>query len=355
MSPLDNLSEQGGHGSLVVVHEGESIQAAIDRASPGDIIEVGSGTYHENVHVNRPLIIRGVDMGVGLPVIDAGGSGNAVEISSNGVTLDGLTVANSARSAIDLPGAGIRIGSHDCIVKGITAYNNGYGVNFMDSSNNTLTDCIFSDNDIGVQLYYSNDNTLKHNNISKCQEGILLSSSNNNIIIANAAENNDYGIDIVSSNGNTVSDNLLYNNSIMAIQLDELSTSNLVSNNPGITEEEPIIGPDLYLPPADDETIGADAAYQSDISYSRKDRGESGDDAEEMLSALPLPTATEKIQSQIDEEIGRLPWGQIAFPPPERMSKDVPQDVVVRISRDLFENVTKAWKNSIRWRRGSLR
>jgi nitrous oxidase accessory protein NosD len=38
------------------VHPGESIQAAIDAAQPGDKIKIEAGTYHENVYVNKDFI-----------------------------------------------------------------------------------------------------------------------------------------------------------------------------------------------------------------------------------------------------------------------------------------------------------
>jgi hypothetical protein len=52
-------------------------------------------------------------------------------------------------------------------------------------------------------------------------------------------------------------------------------------------------------------------------------------------------TSTEELQTRIDEEIERLPWGQIIFTPPEKMSKDVPYLIIARISRDLYENMTE--------------
>jgi nitrous oxidase accessory protein len=72
-----------------------SIQAAIEVADPSDTIEVQSGTYYENVDVNKTLILKGVDTGDGKPVVDAGGRGSAITLSANGITLDGFTVTNS--------------------------------------------------------------------------------------------------------------------------------------------------------------------------------------------------------------------------------------------------------------------
>ncbi|MFC9298898.1 nitrous oxide reductase family maturation protein NosD [Streptomyces sp. NPDC057011] len=41
------------------VHPGESIQEAVDAAQPGDSITVLAGTYHESVHITKPLTLRG--------------------------------------------------------------------------------------------------------------------------------------------------------------------------------------------------------------------------------------------------------------------------------------------------------
>ncbi|MFG2874107.1 nitrous oxide reductase family maturation protein NosD [Streptomyces sp. NPDC048337] len=41
------------------VHPGESIQEAVDAAQPGDSITVLAGTYHESVHITKPLTLSG--------------------------------------------------------------------------------------------------------------------------------------------------------------------------------------------------------------------------------------------------------------------------------------------------------
>lgn len=78
-----------------------TIQAAVDAASPVDTIEVHSGTYYENVSVNKLLTLRGVDTGSGKPMVDAGGSGSAITLSADGITLEGFKATNSGSWIVD--------------------------------------------------------------------------------------------------------------------------------------------------------------------------------------------------------------------------------------------------------------
>ncbi|MEA3282514.1 MAG: hypothetical protein U9Q68_08150, partial [Euryarchaeota archaeon] len=71
-----------------------TIQAAIDAATAGDVIEVRRGTYVENVVVNKQLTLHGIDTGAGMPVVDAGGSGTVIEVTYDGVIIDGFKIQN---------------------------------------------------------------------------------------------------------------------------------------------------------------------------------------------------------------------------------------------------------------------
>lgn len=161
-----------------------SIQKAIMASSNGDTILVQSGTYFENVKVNKRLILRGV----GNPVVDAGGSGSAITLSANRITLEGFTVTGSGG---DYPEAGIKVNSNNNTLSDNNASNNGYGISLSDSNKNRLSGNNASNNGYGISLSDSSNNTLSGNNISNNNNGISLRYSNNNKIFNNFFDNID--------------------------------------------------------------------------------------------------------------------------------------------------------------------
>ena len=65
-----------------------------------------SGTYYENVVVNKSINIIGEDRNT--TIIDGVGSGNGVNVTADYVTISGFTVQNSGS---DWPDAGIKLES----------------------------------------------------------------------------------------------------------------------------------------------------------------------------------------------------------------------------------------------------
>ena len=162
-------------GRTIVLGPSESIQAAIEGADPGDIVEVSSGTYRENVNVDRPLILFGVDTGGGRPVVDAGGRGSAITLSGSEAVLEGFVVTNSgSKTDVD---AGVRVTSERNVIRNnVAKENGGCGILFESSSRNIVTHNEFSDNPCGAGLLNSSENVL-FLNVFK-DNGIDAASSN---------------------------------------------------------------------------------------------------------------------------------------------------------------------------------
>jgi len=125
------------------------IQQAIDNSSQGDIIEVQSGVYRENVHVYKTLTLQGIDSGKGLPVVDAGGSGSVISITSNGTIVKGFNITGSGGCGCG--NAGIKVDSSNNIVQGNIIYKNKYGIYIPSGNeNNTFLSNDLLDNEITV-------------------------------------------------------------------------------------------------------------------------------------------------------------------------------------------------------------
>lgn len=167
----------------IVVNAGDSIQRAIDDLAPGGIIEVNSGTYIESLQIDKPMTLKGVDAGGGLPIIDASRRGNAIEISADQVILEGIITINSSKDMYH-PGAGVRFSSSNNSTLGrIVSYNNWHGIELSDSSNNTIFESNISNNrNCGINLDTSNNNTISKSDVSNSDLGVKYYYSTGNVL-----------------------------------------------------------------------------------------------------------------------------------------------------------------------------
>ncbi|MBN1133786.1 MAG: hypothetical protein JXA38_02475, partial [Methanosarcinaceae archaeon] len=141
-----------------------SIQAAINDVSvlPGDTIIVNSGTYNENVVLNKSLYL----IGEGQPVIDGGGVSCGIEVNASESTIDGFTITNTE--------CGIALYSSDNYICNNTVNNNVYSVGIWVTTNNNV-------------IYY---NTINPNPESAF--GIILTQNVNNNSISGNTVNGFY-------------------------------------------------------------------------------------------------------------------------------------------------------------------
>ncbi len=128
---------------------GQSIQKAIDAASPGDIIEILPGTYNESINITKSLILRGIS-GKDRPILFAPDRGNTVRIFANRTRLEGLSLTG----ATDWSMAAVEVLSQDNIVANNTLQGNAIGI-FVSSGNNTIDSNEVDDNYLGGLVIFS--------------------------------------------------------------------------------------------------------------------------------------------------------------------------------------------------------
>ncbi len=110
------IDEELGEATAAITVCGGSIQAAINAAAPGSILEICPGTYNERLIVNgKTLTLRGRD-GAAVTIIDAGTTGRALDVvntPSPGVIVQRLTLRNGRTTGV---GGGVRCASSKLVL-----------------------------------------------------------------------------------------------------------------------------------------------------------------------------------------------------------------------------------------------
>lgn len=124
-----------------------SIQDAISVASPGSTVFVYSGTYSENIVIDKPLTVEGEDRDT--TIIDSSMGLDVVYITADWVNITGFTLTNSEGYG---PDAGIELFyAHDSYVANNIISYNTYAINIRYSRRGTFTNNLMIEN--GFRVY----------------------------------------------------------------------------------------------------------------------------------------------------------------------------------------------------------
>lgn len=170
-----------------------SINAAVDPAAAGDVVQVTQGTYHEDVIIRKPLSLIG-DISLPDVFIDATGL-------ANGIYVDGLD--NAGLSGVTVSGFQVENANFE-------------GILVTNASQVTIADNHVLKNNLNLKI--SNDTCpnippFETSEGEDCGEGIHLTGVDHSVVANNLVENNSGGILLTDDTGAT-HDNLILGNTV---------------------------------------------------------------------------------------------------------------------------------------------
>ena len=184
-----------------------TIQSAINAAVNTDTIYVYTGTYNENIVVDKSILLLGENRNT--TTIVGNNLEATVEITGESIILQGFTIKND--------------GSQDGIytsTSGHTFMDNIFtitsrGIHLYFSSENTITTNLFYDNSkSGVYVEVGENNTISENEFyDNTDEALYLTGCGSSNIESNAIHNNGKGIHAYQANGNIIRNNVIESNS----------------------------------------------------------------------------------------------------------------------------------------------
>jgi len=221
-----------------------SIKEALNHSSPGDTIEVYSGTYMEHAIniTNRFISLIGIpqELGngsdTGKPFINGQARDNVIHVKAPNVTISGFRIENRGTGFYDA--ILISYNYDGCVISNNTLSHSEYSIvecysNNTKIINNTIK---YAGMRYGIELVEWNNTLVSHNIIDHCPTGIDINGCSFCTIVGNrisncsicgidisgygitcqfnTIENNSYGLHIYVSRSNQIKQNNFINNTV---------------------------------------------------------------------------------------------------------------------------------------------
>lgn len=196
---------------------GADIQAAINRAAPGDTVEIERGFYDQNLRIEKPLTLRGINR----PVISGGQRGDTIRVTATDVVIEGLQVRDSGTSLLEQhSGIYLQPGAHRALVRNCVLSYNLFGfwiekANDVRIENNQITGLRDFNSALrgnGIELYNTQGARIIGNDISFVRDALYIDVSHRAIFKGNKLHHSRYGTHYMNSYYNMWEDNDSYYN-----------------------------------------------------------------------------------------------------------------------------------------------
>lgn len=198
---------------------GQALQAVVEHAQDGDVIELAPGDYRGRLRIERPVSLVAKS---GATVI-GDGEGSVITVNAPDVTIKGLTIKGSGRDLQGMDSAVFLAKTAErALVEGNRIEGNLFGVyvhgatdaQVRDNVIEGLRDIRIADAGNGVSLWNSPGAKIVNNDFRYGRDGILANTSRDNVFSKNRFRDLRFAIHYMYTNNSEVSDNISIGNTV---------------------------------------------------------------------------------------------------------------------------------------------
>ncbi len=213
-----------------------TIQAAINQVTDRNhdgalVVTVRPGLYHENIVVNRSIVLRGA--GTGSTIIAGDGTGSVVSVSAPNSMIQGLTTVGGS-SGFALAGAST------LLIDSRAWHNLGAGIAVSGPSVRVVRDHAAENGADGLSvngatgIVCSGNQLFDNGGVGATLSGVQSALFNDNLSATNAAG----GVTLVAANGSSVIDNQVGDNTGPGIQLLASQSCQVLGNLSTVNDDD---------------------------------------------------------------------------------------------------------------------
>jgi nitrous oxidase accessory protein len=198
---------------MVMLSEGQDVQAAVDRAAAGDIIRLAPGRYDGPVRLDKPLVLEG-DAGA---MLVGPGCGSVVTVAAPGAVVRGLEISGSGvdLEAMDA-GVFVEQTAAGALVEGNRIDGNLYGIYLHGAADSVargnhiigLQQRRINEAGNGVSIWNAPGARVEDNDIRFGRDGIFVITSRNNVFRNNRFSDVRFAVHYMYTNDSEVSGNV---------------------------------------------------------------------------------------------------------------------------------------------------
>jgi hypothetical protein len=195
-------------GGAYLVCPGLKIQAAINAATANATVNIDPGTYHEDVAIDKTMVLKGAGMNVTTLSGITGGGSATIQVGAGNVVIDGLSITRDGNNiatwndALNTAGIAIQTAG-DLEVKNCKLTGNRTAIDINNSDGNNIHNNIITSNRSGLIFRNKTDGTTVVENLitNNWTIGVLfLDASGGANSPVQSAANSHFNSNVISGN-----------------------------------------------------------------------------------------------------------------------------------------------------------